>query len=349
MVRFADIVKGKNGKKITEKPSAKKVEENKVRLSDYEQLKIQEEKFSRTHVFEDDRKLLIGPYYERFIKRAMDIRESVKNDKEINVSPLLSDLHQIIKNDYINDFYEYAISAPGDYEEIIAHTVDVTFASMRIGKGMDYDHKMILRLALAAFLENVGIYKIPDNILTKKGRLDEKEIKIVREHPKISYQIIGGMGEKFKWLAKVALQVHERSDGSGYPMGLKGEEISELASIIGLIETYLALIKNRPYREKLTQPYAIKFIIEDVKKLFPIKILKVFFNEISLFPVNTYVKLNNNSIGRVRSTTQNMPLRPTIELLYDSQKKKIKKPHTIKLSDNNLLYITEIIDQQDLL
>jgi len=349
MVRFVDIVRREDGKKITEKPSVKKAEEDKVRLSDYEQLKIKEEKFSKTHVFEDDRKLLIGPYYEKFIKKAMDIRESVKNEKGINASPVISDLHHIITNDHINDFYEYAMSAPDDYEEIIAHTVDVTFASMRIGKGMGYDNKMILRLGLAAFLENVGMYKIPDNILRKMGRLEEREIKIVREHPKLSYQIIGGMGEKYRWLAKVALQVHERSDGSGYPMGLKGEEISELASIIGLTETYIALTKNRPYREKLVQPYAIKFIIEDLKKLFPTKILRVFFNEISLFPVNTYVRLNNNSIGRVRSTTQNMPLRPTVELLYDSQKKKIKKPNTIKLSENNLLYITEIINQQDLL
>lgn len=348
MVRFVDIVRGKNGKNITEKPSVKKAQEGKIRLSDYEQLKINEEKFSKTHVFDEERKLLIGPYYKRFIKRALDIRESVKNDKEINSSPVLSDLYHIIKNDYINAFYEYAMSAPDDYEEIIAHTVDVTFASMRIGKGMGYNHKMTLRLGVAALLENVGMYKIPDNILKKKGMFDEREIKTVREHPKISYEIISGMGEKYKWLAKVALQVHERSDGSGYPMGLKGEEISELASIIGLTETYIALIKNRPYREKLFQPYAIKFIVEDVKKLFPIKILKVFFNEISLFPVNTYVRLNNNFIGRVRSTIQNMPLRPTIELLYDNQKKRITKPNTIKLSENNLLYITEIIDQRNL-
>jgi len=348
MVRFVDIVKGKSKKKIAKKPIIKEVKEDKIRLSDFELLKTKEKKLSKPQVFEDDKKISIAPYYKRFIKRAMDIRDSVKNHKTINASPVLSDLHHIIKNNYIDDCYEYDMSTPGTYEEILAHTVDVTFGSLRIGKGMGYDNKMILRLGIAAFLENVGMYRIPDSILNKKGQLEEREFQLVREHPKISYEIIGQMGEKYKWLAKVALQIHERSDGSGYPMGLKKEEISELASIIGLMETYIALIKNRPYREKLAQPYAIKFIIEDVKKLFPIKILRVFFNEISLFPVHTYVKLNNNSVGRVKSTIQNMPLKPTIELLYDGEKKRMKNPKIIKLSENNLLYITEIMDEQDL-
>ena len=348
MVRFADIVKGNSKKTIDEKPIIKEGKENKISLSDSEVLKTKTKELSKPQVIENDTKTSIAPYYKKLIKRAMDIRDSVKNHKIINASPVLSDLHHIINNNYINDCYEYAMSTPANYEDMLAHTVDVTFGSLRIGKGMGYDNKMILRLGIAAFLENVGMYRIPDSILNKKGQLEEKEFHIVKEHPKVSYEIINQMGEKYKWLAKVALQIHERSDGSGYPMGLKGEEISELASIIGLMETYIALIKNRPYREKLAQPYAIKFIIEDVKKLFPIKILKVFFNEISLFPVHTYVKLNNNSIGRVKSTIQNMPLKPTIELLFDSEKKRLKTPKIIKLSENNLLYITDIMDEKDL-
>ena len=348
MVRFADIVKGKSQRKIAKKPVIKEVKEDKIRLSDFELFKTKEKEFSKPQFIEDDKKISIAPHYQRFIKRATDIRENVKNHQIINASPVLSDLHYIITNNCIDDCYEYAMSTPGHYEEMLAHTVDVTFGSLRIGKGMGYDNKMILRLGIAAFLENVGMYRIPDSILNKKGPLEEREFQIVKEHPKISYEIISQMGERYKWLAKIALQTHERSDGSGYPMGLKGEDISEFASIIGLTETYIALIKTRPYRDKLAQPYAIKFIIEDVKKLFPIKILKVFFNEISLFPIHTYVKLNNNSVGRVKSTIQNMPLKPTVELLFDSEKKRLKNPKIIKLSENNLLYITEILDEQDL-
>jgi len=156
------------------------------------------------------------------------------------------------------------------------------------------------------------------------------------------------MGKRYRWLADVVLQVHERSDGSGYPRGLKGGEISELASIIGLLDTYVAMIKQRPYRDKFLQSYAVKFLINEAKGLFPGKVLKVFLDQISLFPVHTHVRLNNKSIGLVLSTNKSQPMRPVIQLLYDSQGHKIEKKEIIRLSDNPLLYIVEGIDEKDL-
>ena len=157
------------------------------------------------------------------------------------------------------------------------------------------------------------------------------------------------MGEKYRWLAKLAMQTHERSDGSGYPKGLKGEEISEVASIIGLTETYIAMIKQTPYRDPYSRTDAVKFVIEDAKKQFPIKVLKAFFNEISLYPVNTYVRLNSQAIGRVQSTNKSRPLRPRIALLYDSEGKKLQSPRIIDLSEDALFYIVENIDEKNLI
>ncbi|MBW1800950.1 MAG: HD domain-containing protein, partial [Deltaproteobacteria bacterium] len=284
-------------------------------------------------------------YYEKFLERAIEIRDRVKKDQGISPSPILSDLHYIIDNHLINDLYDYAMSAPDNGEEMVGHTVDVTFASLRVGMGMPFDTKQLLELGLAAFLENVGMYKIPDNILKKAGKLDEREIGIIRNHPEISSQLLSRMGSRYGWLADVAFQTHERLDGSGYPKGLKGREISELASIIGLIDTYVALIKKRPYRDKFVQTDAIRFIIKGAKGLFPSKILKAFLNQISLFPVNTYVKLNNKSTGRVVATDKNQPLRPTIELLYDSQGHKLSKKEVIRLAENPLLYIVNGLDE----
>ncbi len=212
---------------------------------------------------------------------------------------------------------------------------------------MGYDIEMLLKLGLAAFLENVGMYKVPEGILQKKGTLDRGEIERVREHPKMSFELLGQMGERYNWLAEVALQVHERADGSGYPKGLKEEEIDELALIIGLVDTYVAMIKSRPYREKHNPTDAIKFIITDGRELFSSKILKVFLNQISLFPVSTYVRLNNKSVGRVLSTDKGRPLRPTIELLYDSRGNKMEERELIPLTENPLLHVTESIDEKE--
>jgi len=85
----------------------------------------------------------------------------------------------------------------------------------------------------------------------------------------MSSRILARMGEEYRWVVDVALQVHERADGSGYPRGLEGPQIDEFASIIGLADIYMALIRKRPNRDKLLEVEAIKFILKEAKGWFP--------------------------------------------------------------------------------
>jgi len=114
------------------------------------------------------------------------------------------------------------------------------------------------------------------------------------------------------------------------------------------VDTYVAMIRKRAYRDRILQPDAIRFILKEAKVQFPTKILKAFLNSISLFPFNTYVKLNNKSIGRVIATHRNHPLRPAVEVLYDGLGNMPERKEIVRLSDNPLLYIVETIDERDL-
>ncbi|MEW6669451.1 MAG: HD domain-containing phosphohydrolase [Thermodesulfobacteriota bacterium] len=348
MVRFSDIV-GIRGKSHGDKTGTPgRPEEEKLWLSDTQALKLKGRSAPAGADLTESPSIETVSLYEKFLERAMEIRERVRKDQSISPSPILSDVHYLLEQDLVDVMYSYAMSAPDDYEEMMVHTVDVTFASLKIGRGMGYDTKRLLELGLAAFLENVGMYKIPENILNKLGRLEDFEMKVIKNHPEVSSQILSRLGKRYQWLAGVALQVHERVDGSGYPRGLKGEEISEIASIIGLIDTYIAMIKKRPYRDKFVQTDAIKFIIGEAKGRFPSRILKIFLNQISLFPVGTLVKLNNKSVGRVLATDKSQPLRPTIEILYDSLGHKQVKGEVVRLAETPLLYIVEGVNEKEL-
>ena len=364
MVRFSEIMKKTdrveaNGKEAEVKEAQVGSEGQEVVLSDdqiakvlsdTQILKVRGEKVALDATLRETEQWRpdVVRYYGKFIERARDVRDRVRSDQGVSPSPILSDLHYVLNNDLAEQMYTYAMFARGDSEGMVVHTVDVAFTSLVVGKGMDYDIKMLLKLGLAAFLENVGMYKIPEGILSKAEKLSKEEIRVIREHPKVSYEILAQLGERYMWLAEVALQVHERWDGSGYPHGLTGEKIYELASIIGLVDAYVAMIRSRPYRDKMIPTNAIKFIVEEAKGLFPSKIRRVFLNQISLFPVNTYVRLNNRSIARVLSTNKNQPLRPTVELLYDSGGNKVLKREVIRLAENPLLYITGSIHEGEL-
>lgn len=348
MVRFSEIL-GSGRKRMDKPPSQKKDVRAGGRLwmSDSQILSTKGPESSFNLPSQDQGLDKTEKYYSQLLEKATEVRDRVKADQGITPSPILAQLHSIIEEDIIDELYEYAISVP-ENGGLRWHCISVTLASLKLGKGMGFDTKKLLKLGLAAFLENVGMYKIPDPILEKKGILDPNELAAIREHPDISAQILGRMGRAFEWLAKISLQTHERSDGSGYPMGLKGEEISLLASVIGLIDTYMAMIKKRPYRNKYMQTEAVKSVIELGKGKFPPKVVKEFLNQISLFPVNTYVRLNNKSIGRVLSTDKRQPLRPKIEILYDGLGQEMDKPKAIQLSDSPLLHIVDTINEDDL-
>ena len=284
--------------------------------------------------------------YEKLRRSAKDIQEKVTSGQGISPGPVLADLHAVIDRDLIQPLFEYAMSQSGDWKDVSIHSVEVALASLMVGKGMGYDSKKLLEVGLAAFLENVGMYRIPEGILQKPTKLEAEEIDRIREHPEVGAKILSRLGDRYQWLAEVALQVHERADGSGYPNNLRGSEISEAASIVGLVDTYVAMIRERAYRERILQPDAIRFILKEAKVQFPAKILKAFLNSISLFPFNTCVKLNNKSVGRVISTDRNHPLRPTIEVLYDSLGNKPDRREIVRLSENPLLYVVETVDER---
>jgi HD-GYP domain-containing protein (c-di-GMP phosphodiesterase class II) len=357
MDHSSDTNDKRDKKEPTRESPEKKVEEQASGLTDSQIAKV----LSSTQItkvrggktpfaplFEEEWGAEVKNCYEKFIARATDTLGRVKNNQQISPTPIFSDLNYVLDRNLTEKLYECAMLAPGDYDQLVVHNVRVAFISLIVGQGLRYDIRMLLKLGLAALLENVGMCKIPESILQKRGKLNEKEMAIIRGHPKSSYEILAAMGEKYQWLAEVALQVHERSDGSGYPYGLKGEEIYQMSSIIGLIDVYVAMISDRPHRDKFATTDPIKFIVEEGKGLFPASIRRVFLDQISLFPVNTLVRLNNKSIGRVVSTDKAHPLRPRIEILYDTAGKKMEAREVIRLSEKPLLYITESIHEKEL-
>lgn len=345
MVRFSEI-KGIRGRGVARqiRPLPEGVEDR-AWLSD---TPIREEKKPTKAVLSEQGDPEVRSYYEKFVRTAADIREKVMRGQGISPSPILADLHHLIDRHLESKIYSHAMLAPNDHENVTVHSVEVTFASLLMGKDLGYDTKMLLELGLAAFLENVGMYTLPSGLLQKQSKLDDSEIARIRQHPEMSHQILSRLGKQYLWLAEVAVQVHERADGTGYPKGLRGGEISEMASIIGLVDTYVAMIRKRPYRDKILQPDAVKFILKEAKKQFPSRVLKSFLNEISLYPLNTCVRLNNKSVGRVIATTKNQPLRPTIELAYDGLGNRLETKEIVRLSDNPLLYVLETLDEEEL-
>ena len=140
------------------------------------------------------------------------------------------------------------------------HPVKVAALAMLIGRYAELGQADLTKLSMAAMLENIGYLSLPPEVMEKDGSLTEEEWQHIRRHPQESATMLAESGLEAEVITAVT-QHHERWDGSGYPEGRKGEEISLFARIIALADTFHALLSKRPHRPAFKPHEAVEFIV----------------------------------------------------------------------------------------
>ncbi len=145
--------------------------------------------------------------------------------------------------------------------ETEAHTHNMQDIAMKIAKELGLPDSEINRLVLLITLHDIGKINIPEEILTKKGRLTDQEWETIKKHPEIGHRIAMAT-EEFSHVAEDILSHHERFDGKGYPRGLQGEKIPLLARITSIADAFEVMSNGRPYKKALS----ISDIIKEYKR-----------------------------------------------------------------------------------
>ncbi|BDU49626.1 HD domain-containing phosphohydrolase [Haliovirga abyssi] len=142
----------------------------------------------------------------------------------------------------------------------VGHQKSVSEISVKIGKEMGFSKDRLRGLEIAGILHDLGKVAIPIEILTKPGKLMEEEFNLIKKHSEIGYDILKDI--KFPWeIAEFVLQHHERINGSGYPLGLKGDNISLESKILAVADVIDAMASHRPYRAAL----GLKSAMEEIE------------------------------------------------------------------------------------
>ena len=142
------------------------------------------------------------------------------------------------------------------------HSEAVALLVTRMAAHMNAGPEEIESLGISGRLHDIGKIGIPDSILLKPGRLSQEEFAVIQKHPVIGASILGSI-PSMKPLLPVILHHHERFDGSGYPDGLKGEQIMLWARMTAVADTYHSLTSDRPYRRAMSRDLAMEIIEEE--------------------------------------------------------------------------------------
>lgn len=314
--------------------------ENVINKDDISKVTTNEEK---TH------ELNIVDLYERATIYMGEVFKFIREGTSFSIEPGFDIISKIVDANDTNDpLFIKAIYFDSDKEYIITHSVNVAIYSIKMADALGWSRENKIEIGMTGLLHDVSMGLIPDELIYKQERLSDDEFKKFQERPNNSFKILQEFNEDYPYIAESALQIYERMNGSGYPRGLEGEEINEYAQIIGLVDIYEALIHSRPQREKFLHFLAVKEIIKTCKYNFQRKHLKLLLNIFSIFPLLSYVKLNSGAIGKVIETYPDQPMRPKLQIILDSQHRKVLTERIINLPENSLLYLVDSIAEEDI-
>lgn len=179
------------------------------------------------------------------------------------------------------------------------HSVAVCALMIALSRQLGLSDDQTREAGLAGLLHDIGKMAVPAAILNKPGRLTEAEFVSVKEHPSAGYEMLleaKGVGEI---ALDVCLHHHEKVDGSGYPKGLRGEQISLYAKMGAVCDVYDAITSNRPYKVGWCPAESLKKMSEWSKGHFDERVFQAFIRSIGIYPVGTLVKLHSGRLGVV--------------------------------------------------
>ena len=237
------------------------------------------------------------------------------------IEDIVEPLYDSILNDAHFTSKMWQIHAYDDYT--FDHSVRVSMISGLLAKWCGLSETLIKDAATSGLLHDIGKCNIPDEILNKPAPLDPDEYKVIKTHATLGYILVKEIPNISENIIKGVLQHHERMDGTGYPTGLKGNEIDPIARIVAIADVYCAMTSDRVYKPAFHPFEVTSYILEKCYHTLDFSISKIFLSKIAPFFIGQYVKLNNEQCGEIVMTYNDDPARPLVrvgETYYDLRK-----------------------------
>ncbi|RLA83149.1 MAG: hypothetical protein DRG78_05235 [Epsilonproteobacteria bacterium] len=200
----------------------------------------------------------------------------LNTDKIERTSALLNDTISLVFNDKSAIKAMMGVTSYDYYT--YTHSVNVSIYAVGFASYLKFPQKDIHTIGMAAILHDLGKKDIPTEIVNKKGKLTDEEFTIMKNHSSYSVRILKEMGNTDALMLDIIEQHHEKLDGSGYPYGLKADEIHFFSQIISICDIFDALTTKRSYKNALQSYDALTIMYHNMSNELNLKLLKKFIN-----------------------------------------------------------------------
>lgn len=215
---------------------------------------------------------------------------------------------------------------------LYAHAVDSAIYMVAFGRQLGFTQQELVVLGTAGMMMDVGKLKLPRSLLAAPGDLDEDQRAKVRRHVKEGVRMLMVSEGVPEGVVDIVARHHERFDGSGYPEGLRAEEIGMYATMAGIVDTFTAIIGHRPHAKARPISDALRVLGQLRGTLFHDAMVDQFIQCIGIYPVGSVVELSTGDVGIVVEVNRTRRLKPKVMLVLAPDKQPYRKPMDLDLA-----------------
>lgn len=273
-------------------------------------------------------------FYSSFMTYKDHLNKAVRGETALDTEMMLNNISEIFAScQNPSSLFDMLMGIRNLDDVTYVHSMNVALICNLFAVWLKFSPEETRNLVLAGLLHDIGKMLIPKSIITKPSKLTEEEYAKIKNHSLLGYNILKNQ-KLDSHICLAALQHHERSDGSGYPMGLSREQLDPYARIVAIADVYDALTAARVYRGPICPLEVIGiFQSEGLSKYDP-QYLMIFLEGIMNSYMNHTVRLSNGETGRIVLMQRNSLSRPVVY---------ISENHYIDLAKQTEITVTEII------
>ena len=219
-----------------------------------------------------------------------------------------------------------------DREDLIDKALQVSVYMIAFARFLEMSEEDLEMAGLVGLMLDVGKLKIPNEVLNKRERLTPEEFVLVRSHVEHSIQTLEAASGISSAVVQAVATHHERFDGSGYPKGIRGDELSAIGAIAGIVDTFVGLTSKRPYAAPVAPSNALNMLHKWRGTAFHPLLVEQFIRCIGIFPVGAVVELNSGEVGVVIAQNLEKRLQPRIMVVRDAAGHPLRPQKLLDLS-----------------
>ena len=212
------------------------------------------------------------------------------------------------------------------------HSVAVCAMMVALAKQLNLDEKQTRVAGMAGLMHDLGKAMIPMEVLNKPGKLSAAEFEIVKRHPKEGHTLLLTGSDVHPFVLDVCLHHHEKTDGSGYPEGLKDADISLFAKMGAVCDVYDAITSNRPYKLGWDPAESLRRMAEWAKGHFDPQVFQAFVKSLGIYPIGSLVQLSSGRLGVVTEQSGKSLTTPLVKVFFSTKSNMRIIPEVIDLS-----------------